>query len=118
MKRALDIIFSTTTMKGILILLAALNIIVSISYAAEGDTKSLWNSLNWILWIGIVFGYQILTERNEKRNQAHQIHMDAAETQIRIQQDLITAQKDYIRELEEKAEIKTGQYKSKKDSRF
>ena len=118
MKRALDIIFSTTTMKGILILLAALNIIVSISYAAEGDTKSLWNSLNWILWIGIVFGYQILTELNEKKDQAHQIHMDAAESQIRIQKDIISTQQDYIKELEEKVGEKKGQYKSKKDSRF
>lgn len=103
--------FSPTATKVVLILLMLVNVAGAVSYGMEGDVKGTWNCLNWIMWIGIVLGYQILMERTTEKLDLQKTYIESLESyktlsddQVQSLKELVEAYKNRCEGLEEQVE--------------
>jgi hypothetical protein len=95
---------SRTAFRSVLIFLALINLLQAIDFGFKGELRPLMNSVNWIIWMGVVYIFSLLEEKMEKMISSQRIYIESLETRQETAKDIINAQGDYIKELEEKTD--------------
>lgn len=88
-KKIYDRVFSTKSMRLILVFLILVSILSAVDYGMKNEIKSLWNSLNWVLWLSIVFFTTYRVEMLETRVDVQKAYIESLESYKNLTDDNI-----------------------------
>jgi len=135
--------FSEASFRIMIFFLIVISVLAAVGHGIEGNYyPGVINSLNWVMWLGIVLAYSYTREEIQKKSDLQEIYIKSLEDyktlsddQVKALKDLVQVYKDRCENLETLVEdhkklakmndkiIKNNekiieQYKSSKESRF
>lgn len=93
-KKVGEAIFSQKALRMMFIFLIIMSLLAAVAAGIEGNTKSLFNCLNGVLWVSVALMYSHLVEGMEMRLKAQEMYTESLETYNKMSDEHIESLKE------------------------
>jgi tetratricopeptide (TPR) repeat protein len=95
-KKVGEAIFSQKALRMMFIFLIIMSLLAAVDAGIEGNTKSLFNFLNGVLWVSVALMYSHLVEGMEMRWKAQEMYTESLETYNKMSDEHIETLKELV----------------------
>jgi len=114
-KKVGEAIFSQKALRMMFIFLIIMSLLAAVAAGIEGNTKSLFNCLNGVLWVSVALMYSHLVEGMEMRLKAQEMYTESLETYNKMSDEHIESLKELAGAYETRSKGLEEQIKLYKD---
>jgi len=114
-KKVGEAISSQKALRMMFIFLIIMSLLAAVAAGIEGNTKSLFNCLNGVLWVSVALMYSHLVEGMEMRLKAQEMYTESLETYNKMSDEHIESLKELAGAYETRSKGLEEQIKLYKD---